>query len=380
MTAVAIQNYGNNSYMIRQPFDFQGRTGKIVFDVDAASASTLATWVALDLTEDPIPAPTYREWENNEPGPVPRNGLMLKWQDSCGSNSNLITLGNTLVYQSYVGTVITPTFNVSGSACAKTRVGSLNHFEVRVSQTQVEVWGSDYSTDEGNTFPNLHRLYTANISLPFTRGYVHISARNHATVKYGFGEDGVYHWDNVGFDGPVVNTFRSYEVPNNNTNTTHDNAAMRNLGYQLQDGTSFGKPAGMYDPTNKISPFQIPNVDMSGVTNARISLNAFFNSMSHTAATSWGLSYRVNGGTLRTRTLDAQEVQMLNTAGSAGNIALLLNVPVGDLRAGTNTLEFVPVGAPMDTPPSIANIDLILGLAGSLPSTPTNLRIIQTGG
>jgi hypothetical protein len=35
MTAVAIQNYGNNSYMIRQPFDFANRTGKIVFDVDA---------------------------------------------------------------------------------------------------------------------------------------------------------------------------------------------------------------------------------------------------------------------------------------------------------------------------------------------------------
>ena len=35
MTAVAMQNYGVNSYMIRQPFDFAGRTGKIVFDVDA---------------------------------------------------------------------------------------------------------------------------------------------------------------------------------------------------------------------------------------------------------------------------------------------------------------------------------------------------------
>ena len=35
MTAVSMQNYGVNSYMIRQPFDFAGRTGKIVFDVDA---------------------------------------------------------------------------------------------------------------------------------------------------------------------------------------------------------------------------------------------------------------------------------------------------------------------------------------------------------
>jgi hypothetical protein len=37
MTAVSIQNYGVNSYMPRQPFDFAGRTGKIDFDVDAVS-------------------------------------------------------------------------------------------------------------------------------------------------------------------------------------------------------------------------------------------------------------------------------------------------------------------------------------------------------
>src|SRR6478609_6864669 len=32
LTACAAQNYGQNSYRIRQPFDFTGRTGTIVFD------------------------------------------------------------------------------------------------------------------------------------------------------------------------------------------------------------------------------------------------------------------------------------------------------------------------------------------------------------
>src|SRR5262249_37296660 len=32
LTAVASQNYGSNSYRVRQPFDFAGRTGTIVFD------------------------------------------------------------------------------------------------------------------------------------------------------------------------------------------------------------------------------------------------------------------------------------------------------------------------------------------------------------
>jgi hypothetical protein len=40
--------------------------------------------------------------------------------------------------------------------------------------------------------------------LPFTRGYVYFDPRNHATVKYGFGPDVVFHWDNIGFDGPVI--------------------------------------------------------------------------------------------------------------------------------------------------------------------------------
>ena len=267
---------------------------------------------------------------------------------------------------------------MSGGNCPRTRLGSLNHFEVRVSQTSLEVWGSDFSNDNGNTFPNFRRIYAGTINLNFTRGYVHISARNHATVKYGFGEDAVYHWDNVGFDGPVVPAGRAYEVPNNNTSTTHDGAAMRNLGYQLQDGTSSGKPAGMYNPSQRISPFSIPNFELSGIVNAKITLNAFFNTVGRTATTSWGLSFRFNGGPVRQRLLTTLEVQALNTPGSAGNIALVMDVPVGDLVNGTNTLEFLPVGAPMDFPPSIANIDVLLGLStGPVPTAPVNLRILQ---
>ena len=73
----------------------------------------------------------------------------------------------------------------------------MNHFEIQVSQSRVDVYGSDFSTDNGQTFPNFKLLYSANISLPFTRGYVHFNPRNHATVKYGFGPDVVFHWDNL---------------------------------------------------------------------------------------------------------------------------------------------------------------------------------------
>lgn len=143
-------------------------------------------------------------------------------------------------------------------------------------------------------------------------------------------------------------------------------APVMNLGYQIQDGTVSGKPAGIYDPVNKLSPFQFKNVSTSGMTSAQLSFNAFFNVPQFTAATTWGWQYRFNGGTWRTRTLTALEVTAINStlaigsAGSAGNISMLVDVAIGDLINGTNTFEIVPLNAPMNYPPVIANIDLTL--------------------
>jgi hypothetical protein len=371
MTAIAIQNYGNNSYMIRQPFDFANRTGRIAFDVDAFSPAALATYIEIDLTEDPVPAPTFREFQNFEAGPVPRNGLMMKWNDNCVSNGGLITLSNVMLYTNYAPSILAP---VGGTACVTTRIGSMNHFEIQVSQQGLDIYGSDYSID-GQSFPNFRRMYSATFSLPFARGYVHVSARNHATIKYGFGPDGIYHWDNVGFDGPVVSDWRAYEIPDNTTAGTYNSQSIRNLGYMLLDGSS-GKPAGIYDPVNRLSPFQFQGVNVSGMVTARLSLNAYFNTISHSANATWGLTVRFNGGPWRNRFLTPTEVDAINTPGSAGNMAMLLDVPLGELVAGVNTLELLPLNAPMDYPPVVANIDLTLSSSnGSAPSAPTNLRI-----
>jgi hypothetical protein len=373
MTAIAIQNYGNNSYMIRQPFDFANRTGRIAFDVDAFSPAALATYIEIDLTEDPVPAPTFREFQNFEAGPVPRNGLMMKWVDNCVSNGGLIALSNVMLYTNYAPSILTP---AGGTACVATRLASMNHFEIQVSQQHLDIYGSDYSTDNGQSFPNFRRMYSADFSLPFTRGYVHVSARNHATVKYGFGPDGIYHWDNIGFDGPVVSGWRAYEIPDNATAGTYNSQSIRNLGYMLLDGTS-GKPAGIYDPVNRLSPFQFQGVNASGMVNARLSLTGYFNTISHVANSTWGWTMRFNGGTWRNRFLTPTEVEAINTPGSAGNMATLIDVPLTDLLSGSNTLEMLPLNAPMDYPPVVANIDLTLWSSGGVPPTaPTGLRIV----
>jgi len=58
-------------------------------------------------------------------------------------------------------------------------------------------------------------------------------------------------------------------------------------------------------------------------------------------------------------------------------VAARFDVPLADLVSGLNTLEMLPLNAPMDYPPAVANIDLTLASgAGSVPTAPTNLRIV----
>src|SRR6185295_1901951 len=74
---------------------------------------------------------------------------------------------------------------------------------------------------DGVTFEAPKLIFSADVDLPFARGYVTISTHNHATAKYS-GPDGCYgvpeldawtaRWDNVGFDGPVIANWRDYEL------------------------------------------------------------------------------------------------------------------------------------------------------------------------
>ena len=48
-------------------------------------------------------------------------------------------------------------------------------------------------------------------------------------------------------------------------------------------------------------------------------------------------------------------------------LSMLITVPVTDLVQGTNTLELLLLNAPMDYPPVVTNIDLLLGTPGSAP-------------
>ena len=193
MTAVSVQNYGMNSYMIKRPFDFAGRTGKIVFDVDAVNVNWLGTFISLDITEDPVSAPTFREFGNFEHGPIPRNGIMIKWSDNCLVQGTAVTLGKTIVYSNY-----TPYDHRTHLCCQPVYDASVHNHACGLPESHrsaaVTVASRDLRFEllagRWTELCDLQRIYSANINLPFTRGYVHIAARNHASAKYGYGPVG----------------------------------------------------------------------------------------------------------------------------------------------------------------------------------------------
>ncbi len=168
----------------KQPFDFAGRTGTISFDVSNDTHGSHAAWPELWVTDAPVPAPFTHggDWVA-----LPRHGFGLRFYSSavagqgaifanCPNDSNprwTVTHGSVVVSRNYVlddpdfggtthvtqlGCVIAP----SGPS------GGLNHVEVRVSQSTIEI----YATDAGTTAPLrlIGRVDNANLS--FTRGLV----------------------------------------------------------------------------------------------------------------------------------------------------------------------------------------------------------------
>ena len=355
LTAVAMQNYGLNSYRIRQPFDFAGRTGKIVFDVDAVMVSGLAAWVSVEVTEDPIPAPSFLDYER---GPLPRNGMEIQFNnDYCARyRPGSISVGRVDAYGNYALTPVTPVYPPDWTVpdCVATQQGNLNHFEIRISQTNFEVLGSEASPDGGKSFPNFHTIASGTFNLAFTRGYVHITARNHATVKYGFGPNWVYHWDNVAFDGPVISNWLEYEVPDSLTPS----------GTNVNTGYIITEHDGMFTccPTQRVASLALPGVDLKGAVRAQLAFNSFYLNCcgAPNDLTTLNLRYRFNAGTWRDRFVTAAEADVLRRPYSQGDLAQIIEVPLGDLVQGTNTLEFLTVNEPQSYPTVLANIDLII--------------------
>jgi hypothetical protein len=347
LVLVAAQNYGQNSYRIRQPFDFADRTGSVVFDAEGYNVGLLG-WISLEITEDPAPAPSFTLQQNFENGAIPRNGLEIQFAHNCGGDH--VGVSNLLAYDDYVQNEIYAAEGVS-EPCVTAASGKLNRFRVELSENHVEIFATDASAD-GVGFGAPVSILSRSVNLPFSRGYVHLTTHNHATLKYSDGRVDAWpaRWDNVGFDGPAIKgAFREYEAPDSLFETT----GKVNIGYRLAD-----------ESTGPAQQIEIPGVALDGVESARIALGSWsLKEAAQVYPENFALNYRLNGHAWKKHQPSPGEVAMVVALPNAGTRASLFDVDVAELVEGTNVLELTTTGAPMSYPPVAFNIDLILALA-----------------
>jgi hypothetical protein len=350
LVATGAENYGLISLRKRGAFDFAGRTGVISWKADAVTYGNLGYWTGVALTEDPVPTALN---SMSVSGSIPRSGIVLNLDNVCANGGNRAGAAGFYVYVNHVETFV----SFSGMSCVTTQRGKLNRFELRMSQTRVEFWGSDFSPDGGATYPNFRMIGSANLSLGFTRAYVHYNVGNRAPSKYGINPPYAnYYWQDMTFDGPAVLPETAYMVPDSLT----VNGSGRNIGYLL----------------NPLRSFTVPNVVVP-------SSGALVFTVSHTfvgaSPTTLKMQFRWNGGPWRDALpspTGLQPAAALCQAWGSGycNWSIAYSTPVApsDLVAGTNTLEVQAVTYNTGWAPILANAELIgFGIAAPT-NTPTN--------
>jgi len=312
-------SYVLNSLRARQPFDFAGRTGNVVWDVDAKTEGSHSFWPEIWITDEPVQGP-----HEDHPGThmYPRNGVALVFDaDWCGGQGQTMNALRTIeVFSNYQ---ISQYYDVR-SPCFSTQTDMANHFQLKISSTNIAVWASDAG---GSRFREIANVATQ--PLPLTRGYLSVQHSQYAAGKFGSTDTMTYHWHAIGFDGPVLPPDRGYEVLD--ALDKRPNGSI-NLGYQTPTPT-----------------FSLPNVDLNRAVRAYLTYDVYW------FASPKSLTATVNGVD-RAASDPNPDWQKY---GSYQWRYIVQPIALSDLRAGTNTVAIKNTGC-SDQCPVVANIDLEL--------------------
>lgn len=326
----------------KQPFDWAGRTGTVVFDVSGDSDGNHGAWPEFVITDEPVPGVRRCISECNlGRGGTPTAQNQIGFSLAGGTAGPGGVTGVDVVFSAKGGVYADLPFT-PGATITKGSRTAMNHIEVKLSSSRLEVWG----TDAGKTTLKLLASadLTGRLAPTFTRGLVwlndvHYNARK-AVEPCGCGTqfDHFFAWDNLGFDGPKTYRDRGYDVPlakqpggvGQNGDPSLDR--LEDEGYKVGTG-----------PLVK----QVTGVELGQATSAKVVLNTY----------SWAdagtITVRVNGGAPVTRAI---------SSGFHWD-SFSLPIPLGDIRPGTNTLTFT---SNHDTT-LIANPTLILVAADPVP-------------
>lgn len=336
----------------KQPFDFAGRTGTVSFDVSNDTGGSHAAWPEFWVTDLPIPTPFshFDGWRS-----LPANGFGIRLSANaevgdggvCPNTNNLNkrrwTAPSIVVVRNNIYEDVSPGSVDYGTPsgmqyhildCVLSSNGtSLNHVEVKVSQSTIDV----YATDAGAVTLK-HIAQITNAGLTFTRGLVWMedshynadkgpsqipSQRNHTFI-----------WDNLAFDGPFTYRDFSYDALD---------AGAPILGKVAQPGGT--------------ASWDVLNVP---ATPSPAAVRVLFNFSLEAAAGTPTLRVIVNG---HSHSVPWPYPESLGTAWRT----LAVTIPVTDLVAGTNVVQ---LGA--DTLSLItANVDIVLvAVPGGIPVLP----------
>ena len=209
----------------KQPFDIGGgRTGTVVFDVSSDSDSNHAAWPEFWWTDKPVPAPRGHLPSQN---PYARHSFGFSMAAQCPGNRVSIDKIMFTRNYAYEELAVTPIDCVAKGVAG----GPLNHIEVRISTSHVDI----YASDPGSTA--VRKIASSdNINLTFTRGLVWLEDVHYNGCKLAPDDqcDHTFAWDNLGFDGPATYRDLSFDVPD--ANVPGAIAGSTRLGYLVASG------------------------------------------------------------------------------------------------------------------------------------------------
>jgi hypothetical protein len=334
----------------KQPFDFAGRTGKVVFDVSNDTEGNHGAWPEFWITDTPAPAPFTHEasWTA-----YPINGFGLRFAGctddngvgaTCSRGNGAVGVDSAIVVDNYVGN---DSFNggnlkvVGIDSVLRAAPGEMNHYEIDVAQNQIDVYATDGFTGALDLAKTpLHHIATIpNANLSFTRGLIWLEDVHYNANKFGTQRVHTFHWDNVAFDGPVLPRDLTFDIADNTT------ALPASSGYP--------------DPTKTLgystaadAPLSLTVHGVTGIAQAAkalLTLNLY-----DIGPDPFSLAYSINGHA-HTESWPFP----WNNAGSPKT--LTIPVSLADLTAGDNALTFsASVGI------TISNVDIILVGAGGV--------------
>lgn len=319
-------NYVMNSARITQPFDFSGRTGIISFDVDAHSLGPHDVWPEVWITEEPMQGPHLDHPATHQ---FPKKAVGFIINADCGDQTGKSnSLSDIEIFNNYVANSL-DVDQCDPNSIFTTEPDNANHFEIHISQTSIEFWGSNAG---GGNFRKLQAFN--NLAIPFTRGYVHFQHAQYNAAKFGPINTGTFHWHALGFDGPVLPADRTYEVPDSLTKSDNN----INIGY--------------------ITPFDYTfhNVDLSNAKQAYLALNTYY--FDNTPS----IAYTINGSQ------HTYSNAMSSPGGFQWNyVQIPLNL--AELKQGANSITINTSGNCNYGCTILANIDLDIVLQENAPFT-----------